>query len=50
MNVLCGNFKILGIKIDIDFATALNPLYLQTDILSQLEWRQFMTKDPELTV
>lgn len=41
MNVLCGNFKIQGTKIDLDFDTALNPSYLWTSILPELELRQF---------
>lgn len=41
MNVLCGNLKTLGTKIDLDFDTALNPSYLRTSILPELELRQF---------
>lgn len=41
MNILRGNFKIPGTKIDLDFDTAFNPSYLRTSILPELEWRQF---------
>lgn len=51
MGVLWGNFKILVTKIGLDFGTTLNPPYLCTSIMSELNGDSLnMTKDPELTV